>query len=147
MTCDDNDNIPSEEAQEKRDLKRKLDVQTFDVKSANLTYNENNVLQTKVSEECIKMSKPDTIIPNTKASLVEERQDNTKILDSKRKVMTNYSRKKRKRLEIETEFKILQSLIPKIANKQTINEVSFKSFRLTFSCSSNNKAIFITLFK
>ena len=31
--------------------------------------------------------------------------------------------KKKKRLEIETEFKILKSLIPKVANKQTFNEV------------------------
>jgi len=125
MTCDDNDNLPSEETQEKtRDLKRKLDVQTFDINPNNLNYNENKVIKTKASEECIKILTPDTKTTNQASLVHHEHQENTKTVEAKKsKVMSNYSRKKTKRLEIETEFKILQSLIPKIANKQQINEL------------------------
>lgn len=124
MTCDDNDNLPSEDTQEKQNLKRKLDLQTFDVDQDNLNYNGNKVIKTKSSEECINILMPDSTKTANQASLVQEHQENTKIVEGKKsKVVSNYSRKKMKRLEIETEFKILQSLIPKIANKQPINEL------------------------
>ena len=50
------------------------------------------------------------------------------LIDDDRKSLPVYSTKKKKQLEIETEFKILKSLIPNIANKQQINEVSSQFF-------------------
>jgi len=123
MTCDDENSSPSMGTQEKRDLKRKLDSQTFSNDTNNPEYNVSSDTVNKISSgNCIKILKSDSETPN-QALLVHGDQENTKNVYNKRKVAPKHSRRKKKRLEIETEFKILQSLIPQIANKQTINEL------------------------
>lgn len=119
MTCDDKNNLPSVGTQEKRDLKRKLDTHEF-INDANndRSDNVNNISP----ENCNKILKSDSGILNDE-SLVHEDQENTKNVDNKRKLAPKQSRRRKKRLEIETEFKILQSLIPKVADKQTTNEL------------------------
>jgi hypothetical protein len=130
MTCDDKNNLPSVGTQEKRDLKRKLDTHEF-INDANndRSDNVNNISP----ENCKKLLKSDSGILNDE-SLVHEDQENTKNVDNKRKLAPKQSRRRKKRLEIETEFKILQSLIPKVADKQTTNEVSFKPISVTSEC-------------
>ena len=127
MTCDDNGSFPPEETREKRrELKRTLDVQqTFDANSGNENLIENKIMKTTSSEELIRISTPNTKKLN-QASLVNEHDGNTEVIKDDSIIINNYSRQKKKRLEIETEFRTLQSLIPKIANKQPINEVRNK---------------------
>ena len=127
MTCDDNGSFPPEEPREKRrELKRTLDVQqTFDANSGNENLIENKIMKTTSSEELIRISTPNTKKLN-QASLVNEHDGNTEVIKDDSIIINNYSRQKKKRLEIETEFRTLQSLIPKIANKQPINEVRNK---------------------
>ena len=131
MTCDDKNNLPSSGTQEKRELKRKLDTQKFIHDTKTQEYKDRSDKVNNVSpENCIKLLKSDSEIANDE-SLVHEDQENTKNVDNRSKHAPKQSRRKKKRLEIETEFKILQSLIPKIADKQTINEVSFKTISIT----------------
>jgi len=107
MTCDDKNNPSSEGFPPKRDLKRQLDS------------NED-----QVSEKRLKTLLTDSKTLKTTSALVQDIDENeTKFTEKTKIAVTKHSRRRKKRLEIETEFKILQSLIPKIANKQTINEL------------------------
>ena len=118
MTCDNKDSITSEA---KRDLKRKLDVQDS---HGNIdTVQILNIPD--VPEKCIKTStNKDSKTTTTDSCLVAVNQENTSDAYNKTfKKATKHSRRRKKKLEIETEFKTLQSLIPKIANKPSINEV------------------------
>ena len=63
-------------------------------------------------------------MPLAESLLVQNGQENENLVeDTSNANVAKHSKKKKKRLEIETEFKILKSLIPKVANKQTFNEV------------------------
>ena len=116
MTCDNKDSLTSDE---RRDLKRKLDVQD----SHGDTVQILNIPD--VPEKCIKTStNEDSKTTTTDSCLVAFNQENTTNAYNKTfKKATKHSRRRKKKLEIETEFKTLQSLIPKIANKPSINEV------------------------
>ena len=108
MTCDDKNNSSSEGFPPKRDLKRQLDS------------NED-----QLSEKRLKTIMTDSSNLKDTSDLVHENNENdTKVTNKTRNVVPKHSRRRKKKLEIETEFKILQSLIPKIADKQSINEVS-----------------------
>ena len=107
MTCDDKNNPSSEGFPPKRDLKRQLDS------------NDD-----QLSEKRLKTLITDANNPKDTSDLVHENNENdTKFTNKRRNVVPKHSKRRKRRLEIETEFKILQSLIPKIANKQPINEV------------------------
>ena len=116
MTCDNKDSLTSDE---RRDLKRKLDVKD----SHGDTVQILNIPD--VPEKCIKTStNEDSKTTTTDSCLVAFNQENTTNAYNKAfKKATKHSRRRKKKLEIETEFKTLQSLIPKIANKPSINEV------------------------
>ena len=114
MTCDDKNNPSSEGFPPKRDLKRQLDS------------NED-----QLSEKRLKTLITESSNLNDTSDLVHENNENdTKVTNKTRNVVPKHSRRRKKKLEIETEFKILQSLIPKIADKQSINEVSHFRFSL-----------------
>jgi len=107
MTCDDKNNPSSEGFPPKRDLKRQLDS------------NED-----QLSEKRLKTLITDSSNLKDTSDLVHENNENdTKVTNKTRNVGQKHSRRRKKKLEIETEFKILQSLIPKIADKQSINEL------------------------
>merc|ERR1712141_720157 len=96
-----------------------------------LTLNLRNIATVKilnipdVPEKCIKTStNEDSKTTTPDSCLVVFNQDNTtKAYNKTFKKATKHSRRRKKKLEIETEFKTLQSLIPKIANKPSINEL------------------------
>ena len=140
MTCDDKEDLPCVETQEKRNLKRKLDKQTFGNDISNPDYNDRSDTVNDISSElCSTISDSEA---SRQSSLVHQDQENTKTVRNKRKIVDKHtSRKNKKRLEIETEFKILQSLIPKIADKQTINEVRFKFLSPSVNVVLNSKHI------
>jgi len=107
MTCDDKSNPSSEGFPPKRDLKRQLDS------------NED-----ELSEKRLKTIMTDPSNVKDTLDLVHENNENdTKVTNKTRNVVPKHSKRRKKKLEIETEFKILQSLIPKIADKQSINEL------------------------
>ena len=112
MTCDDGD-INPDENREIKAFKRKLSKESFE-------------RITNMNTEGTDDGFPDCNKQTNHISLVHGKQSNR--LNSndekpKTKEQSHSAAKKRKRLEIESEFKILQSLIPNIANKQPINEV------------------------
>merc|ERR1712141_98749 len=96
-----------------------------------LTLNLRNIATVKilnipdVPEKCIKTStNEDSKTTTPDSCLVVFNQDNTtKAYNKTFKKATKHSQRRKKKLEIETEFKTLQSLIPKIANKPSINEL------------------------
>jgi len=106
MTCDDQNNPPSKGFPPSSDLKRPLDS------------NEDHV-----SEKRLKTLKDSKSTKNTQDLVPFNNENDTKIMRKSRKLAPKHARRRKRRLEIETEFKILQSLIPKVANKQPINEL------------------------
>ena len=106
MTCDDQNNSSSKGFPPSSDLKRPLDS------------NED-----QVSEKRLKTLKDSKSTKNTQDLVPFNNENDTKIMRKSRKLVPKHARRRKRRLEIETEFKILQSLIPKVANKQPINEV------------------------
>ena len=126
MTCDDVD-ISRKENRAKRDLKRKLDTEPVEASRAKMSSSNNDVIRNKVPKHDIEETKRDTQA-NNQSPLVHQHDQNSSVIEDDRKSLPVHSTKKQKQLEIETEFKILKSLIPNIANKQQINEVSSQFF-------------------
>ena len=122
MTCDDVP-INCKESRAKRDLKRKVDMEKVEASRAKLSTSNNDVITNKVPKQNIEETKKDTPV-NNQSLLVHQYDQNSSVMEDDRKKLPVYSTKKKKQLEIETEFRILKSLIPNIANKQQINEVS-----------------------
>lgn len=121
MTCDDKDNHSVKETQEIRNLKRK---QGFDEDVESLGYINSDHVNNTSSETSTKNLKSGTKMPLAESLLVQNGQENENLVeDTSNANVAKHSKKKKKRLEIETEFKILKSLIPKVANKQTFNEL------------------------
>jgi len=107
MTCDDQNNPSSKGFPPSNDLKRPLDS------------NED-----QLSEKRMKTLITDSKSTKNTQDLVHFNNENdAKIMRKSRKLVPKHARRRKRRLEIETEFKILQSLIPKVANKQPINEL------------------------
>ena len=126
MTCDDID-FSDKANLEERDLKRKLDKESFKISGVKMSCNGNDAPRNKVPKQDIGEIKNDIIV-NSQSLLVHECDKNSRILvEDNIKCLPIYSTKKKTQLEIETEFKILQSLIPNIANKQQINEVRWQN--------------------
>ena len=126
MTCDDVA-INCKENRVKRDLKRKLDMETVEASGAKMSTSNNDVITNKVPKQNIEETKKDTQA-NNRSLLVHQCDQSSSVMEDDRKSLPVYSTKKKKQLEIETEFRILKSLIPNIANKQQINEVSSQMF-------------------
>jgi len=121
MTCDDFP-INCKENRAKRDLKRKLDTESVEASRAKMSSNNNDVITNKVPKQDIEGTKRDTHA-NNQSPLVHPYDQNSSVIEDDRKSLPVYSTKKKKQLEIETELRILKSLIPNIANKQQINEL------------------------
>ena len=122
MTCDDVP-INCKESRAKRDLKRKVDMEKVEASRAKISTSNSDVITNKVPKQNIEETKKDTPV-NNQSLLVHQYDQNSSVMEDDRKKLPVYSTKKKKQLEIETEFRILKSLIPNIANKQQINEVS-----------------------
>ena len=126
MTCDDVP-INCKESRAKRDLKRKVDTEKVEASRAKMRTSNNDVITNKVPKQNMEETKKDTPV-NNQSLLVHQYDQNSSVIEDDRKKLPVYSTKKKKQLEIETEFRILKSLIPNIANKQQINEVSSQMF-------------------